>query len=387
MRAKIFFICMLAFFPLTHASENASLDDKINATLKSHYNSYKNKEYFSGISLSLYKSNEPIKDYYIGTISHQKNSKKIDEHTLFEIGSITKSFTSAIILQLVKENKLKLNDTVNQLLPEYKKWSGITLEKLLNMTSGLPNYSDSPLMNAELYADPQKNWTDKQLIQFIYPPAQFSPPLKPGYFYTNTGYILSALIIENITQHHFQTEIQNRLINPAELKNTFYPLPTLDKPIYDRLASGYGYNPYMNPELLGKDTKSYSLSWAGAAGAVISNSSDIIKWIKALFIDNKILNEDQKKQLMQLISTTSGKPIHQTNSNDPRGFALGVSQGFDKSIGHYWFYEGETEGFRALYMYVPDKGIVISSIFNSAVNEENDHAGELMKKVYGLISS
>jgi D-alanyl-D-alanine carboxypeptidase len=252
------------------------------------------------------------------------------------------------------------------------------------MTSGLPNYSDAPLMNAELFQHPDKQWKDAEIIAFVYPQGTFSPPLKDGYAYTNTGYILTAMVIEAVTQHNFQTEIENRLIKPAELANTFYPLPTADQQIHSRLASGYGYNPYLNPELVGKDVSTSSLSWAGAAGAVISNANDIVKWVKALYIDNKILDPQQKKQLMQLVSTATGKPIPATSSQDPRAFALGVTSGYDKNIGRYWFYEGQTEGFRALYMYVPGNGIIIASIFNSAVNGENDHAGELMQAIYKI---
>lgn len=357
-------------------------DDDIKHILNSHYLAYKDKEYFTGISLSVYIPHQAIKNYYIGQEAQEKGSKKIDADTLFEIGSITKSFTAAIVLQLEKENKLHLQDTLAEWLPTYRKWSHLTIQTLLNMTSGLPNYSDAALMNVEEFYHPERQWSEKQLINFVYPPGNLSPPLKPGYSYTNTGYILTGMMIEKATRNSFQKEIEERLIKPAHLSDTFYPIPSIDKKVAARLAHGYGYNPYTNPELVGKDMQKSNLSWAGAAGALISNSVDVIKWIRALFVDNSILDQNQKKQLMQIVSTATGEPIQQTSSANPRAFGLGVSEGFDKDFGRYWFYEGETEGFRALYMYVPSNGIIIACIFNSAVNAENDHAGELMKKIY-----
>jgi D-alanyl-D-alanine carboxypeptidase len=363
-----------------------SLDDSVNSILSSHYATYAPKEYFSGIAVSVYKPGEPIKDYFIGQESHDKESKKIDANTLFEIGSITKSFTAALILQLKKESLLHTRDTIEHWLPEYEKWSSINITSLLNMTNGLPNYSDSPLMNAQQFSNPERKWKEKELIRFAYPDSQFSPPLKTGFFYTNTGYVLTGMIIELATQHNFQTEIQERLLKPADLQNTFYPIPKISKQVMTRLAHGYGFNPYTNPELVGKDVRMDDLSWSGAAGALLSNSTDVIKWVKALFVDDKILDTFEKKELMKLNSTATGKAIEETSATDKHGFGLGVSQGYDQDIGRFWYYEGQTEGFRALYIYVPATGIILSCIFNSSVESQNDHAHELLTKIYGLLT-
>lgn len=375
--ALLIVIALILFIKPRYAHE-----DILQTILNAHFSAYKDKEYFSGVALSVYQPGGEIRSFYAGQVSHDNNAKPVDKDTLFEIGSITKSFTSAVILQLEKENRLQLTDTVQRWLPEYNKWSQVTIESMLNMTAGLPNYSDSPLMNADVFYHPDQQKTNQDLINYVYPAGVLTPPLRTGYFYCNTGYILAGMIIEKITHSNLQTVFAARLMKSAQLENTFYPLPALDPQAEARLAHGYGYNPYANPELVGKDMRNSNLSWAGAAGAIISNSADIIKWTKALFAENKILDEEQKKKLTRLVSTDSGKFILQTSAHDRRAFALGVSQGFDPEIGHYWFYEGETEGFRALYMYVPKNGIIISSIFNSAVNSENDHAGELMKKVY-----
>jgi D-alanyl-D-alanine carboxypeptidase len=254
------------------------------------------------------------------------------------------------------------------------------------MTSGLPNYTDSPLVNAEEYRDITRVWKNSELIGYVYPKKSFDPPLKKGYFYTNTGYILLDFIIERITANTFSNFISEKIIAPAQLQNTFYPSSSTSPSVFKRLAHGYNYNQYDNPSLVGHDMYGNNLSWAGAAGAMISNSEDIIHWVNAIFVENTLLNSAQKKQLTELISLNTGKSIKVTTKNDPRGFGLGVVQGYDEDLGNnFWFYQGETLGFRAFYMYVPCNGVIISTIMNSATNEENNHIHLLMKTVYHTI--
>jgi D-alanyl-D-alanine carboxypeptidase len=377
---------LLGILLLSSTATAAPFKDKITSALKEHYQHNKDLEYFSGAELSIALPKQAIQNYYIGNISHDSNSAPISANTLFEIGSITKSFTAAVMLQLENENKLHLNETIKNKLPQYNKWSDATIKQLLNMSSGLPNYSDTPLWNTEQYKNPDKIWTNKELIDFVYP-TKFNPPLKTNYFYSNTGYLLASLITEQLTKQSFQTELTHRTIQKAALSNTFYQMPTPSKDIQNRLAHGYNFNQYDNPSLVGYDFHHGNTSWCAAAGGIISNSEDIAKWVKALFIDNTILNSTSKKELMQLVSTSSGQPIAKTDEKETHGFGLGVSQAYDKDIGRFWYYEGQTLGYRAMYMYTPCNGVIISSIFNSATNSENDHAGPFMKKVYQLIVS
>ncbi|EKD71016.1 MAG: hypothetical protein ACD_46C00297G0003 [uncultured bacterium] len=376
---------LFAFSPLYAQNNESDFNEKIKNILSTHFKKYKEAEYFTGVALSIELPNQAINNYYIGRVSHAENSKEISKDTLFQIGSNTKSFTAAIILQLEKENKLTINDHLEKWLPQYNKWSIISVKQLLNMTSGIPNYSDLPLWSAKQYHHPGYVWTKTELVNYAYPPGNSNPPLKQGFFYSNTAYMLAGLIVEKVTNHSFTEELRNRTIKRANLTNTFYSDANVDKKIQARLAIGYNYNQYDNPWLVGKEINHFNLSWAGAAGGVISNTEDLIKWTKALFVDNNVLEAAQQNELTQLVSNNTGEAIQETTIDDPKGFGLGVAQLFDHDMGRIWFYEGETLGFRALFMYKPCNGIIISSIFNSATNSENDHAGELLKAVYKSI--
>ena len=357
-------------------------NQQMQKILMTHYNQYKDQEYFSGAELSIYIPNDNIRNYYVGRVSHSLKSKLISGDTLFQIGSITKSFTAAIILQLEKEGKLRLGDTLKTWLPQYNKWSAISMTQLLNMTSGIPNYTESSLLNSQVYYNTSRIWRNQELIDFAYPPATFSPPLRSGYFYSNTNYILASLIVEKATHNTFSRELVSRTIGMANLNNTFYILNNPNSKIQARLAYGYNFNPYEFPAMVGKDSYAGNLSWAAAAGGIISNSEDIIKWVKALFVDNKILDQKQKRKLMALVSAVNGQPIDQTTAANPHGFGLGLAQNLESGVGRYWFYEGRTIGFRAIYMYKPCNGVIISAIFNSATDHYNDHSGRLLQRTY-----
>ncbi len=135
---------------ISYAQNAQDFDTQVQNKFLAHFNQYKHTEYFSGATLSVYIPNQKIKSFYLGHLAHDPKSDKISGNTLFQIGSITKSFTAAIILQLEKSGKLNLNNSLRDWLPQYKKWSSIHINELLNMTSDLPNYTENPLFGAQV---------------------------------------------------------------------------------------------------------------------------------------------------------------------------------------------------------------------------------------------
>lgn len=363
-----------------------TMQDRIHSIMRSsitsYFNKYKDQEHFSGIGLAVGVGQLPIQSTFIGKVSRNKRAPAVTSKSLFQIGSITKSFTAVEILRLVAAGKLKLTDTVGQFLPQYKQWGAVTVEQLLNMTSGLPNYSDSPSWNYFESQNIKRKWSLSKLISFVYPKKKFNPPIKQGYYYTNTGYLLAEMIIEKVMHKPFGNLLRENILKPMKLTHTVYPLPQLSDKNRKNLMHGYGYNQYVNPELLGRDVRLNNLSWAASAGAMLANAPQIIEWVRDLFINHKLLTVQQQQQLTRMASVATGKPLAKTTAEDPKGFGLGVIQAFNSKTGRYWYYEGETLGFRAIYMYVPCNKIVIAATVNSATNGENDHIHELMVSTY-----
>ncbi len=383
---SILLLTHLGFASLKTSSQpTQTLSQKIQTSLADFYNQRASKAYFSGVALSVKLPKQPVENFYHGYTSHAKGSQKVGPDTLFSIGSITKSFTAVRLLQLEAQGKLKLSDKLIKYLPQYPKWGSLTLTQLLDMSSGLPNYSNSGTFNYLDSKDLKTKWRDQSLIDIVYPKGNLNPPLLDGYLYTNTGYLLAAMVIEKVTHKPFKATLESEILKPLQLSNTFYPLPYYSKDTLKRLASGYAYNQYDNPEIVGQDVKSNNLTWAGAAGAIVATPADIIHWVQKIFMDKDFLSEKQKTQMQQMVSTETGKPIKTTSAQNPRGFGLGIIQAYNPKLGRYWFYQGETLGFRAIYMYVPCNKVIIAVTLNSATNGENDKAGLLLQKVYGEI--
>ena len=158
-------------------------------------------------------------------------------YTHFRIASITKTMTSAVILQLAQEGKLRLGDPVSKYVAGVPNGDNITLALLLKMRSGLFDYTSAPEMAPFFDNEPTKVWTPQELlaISFARPP-NFPPGT--DYEYSNTNYALLGLIIEKVDGRPLATAMQKRLFGPLGLKNTVLPpAPRTGSPSRSRAAT------------------------------------------------------------------------------------------------------------------------------------------------------
>lgn len=376
MKSKI----LVGILALSIGEGWSAATDSMQQILDTHRQKYQDTEYFSAIQVSV-KAGNKLNHYASGTVARGTKQEAVTPKHLFDIGSITKSFTAVLALQAEKRKQLDLQKPLKTYLKQYRHWGQVTLTQLLNMTSGLPNYSDSPTMNMAFSRTPEQYWTAEEIIALVYK-KDFNPPLRTGYHYTNTGYALLDMVLQKQTKKSYAKLLANDIFQPLHLHNTFYPVPKMSTEVNKKRVAGYGYNIYANPELVGRNMKASNLSWAGAAGGIVANSEDVLHWVEALFIKDKLLNAAQKIKMQTLVSTQTGKPIQHTSLQNPEGFGLGLVEKFVPKIARFWFYEGETLGYRSLYMYVPCNKVIITALINSATNGENDHAGALMEALY-----
>ena len=202
------------------------------------------------------------------------------DHT--RAGSITKAFTSAVILQLVAGGRFGLDDSVESLLPGVlPDGDQITVRQLLNMSSGLADYCSVPASPGgpdpcnPSPAERSRRWAPQELIDIgVSAPRTFAPG--QGWAYTNTGYLLLGMIIERVTGNSLAAEYRQRIFRPLGLKDTQYAPETvaMPKPFshgYDVLAAGSW------PD----DITAISPTIAGAAGGLVSTPDDIEKFMRA----------------------------------------------------------------------------------------------------------
>jgi D-alanyl-D-alanine carboxypeptidase len=376
----------------------ASVMARLQAALDDHLAARREAERITGLALHVSLGDPgPVIEVFSGRTGNEPGAPPITGDTLFQIGSNTKAFTAAVILRLEAEGALDLEQTVGRWLPEYPAWGGVTIRRLLDMTSGIPNYSEIPAMAGVEAADIHHQWTPEALVAEAYPTGKDDLPVHDGWYYSNTNYILAGMIAERAGKARFADMLHDRLLAPLGLRDTFYADGPYPEPVLARLASGW----FTNPEcldyepgcksspmaaLLGRDMRTNNMSWAGAAGAMVASPRDLARWIRALF-GGRVLPPAQLEQMQQLVSMKTGRPISTTTAEDPRGFALGLGQAWRPELGRFWFYEGETLGYRVLFLWQPETDVVITLAANSQPEDNEDRSGELLARVHGILKA
>ncbi|GAA4736287.1 hypothetical protein GCM10023328_15790 [Modestobacter marinus] len=297
--------------------------------------------------------------------------------SVWQIGSNTKAFTAVLLLQLEAEHRLSIDDTLSTWLPQYPQWGDVTIRRLLNMTSGIPTYDDQPAWYADYGADPHTYFSPERLVGYV-----LDAPATTGYSYSNTNYVLAEMIIERVTGASYQEQLYDRIIDPLCLRDLHYRPHVYPASVTSREPAGYLFNEQFPLPQFGQDVSRDTLSWARAAGGIISTTRDMTRWERALY-GGRLLPPQQQAELESLISTTTGQPIARTSVDDPQGFGLGIAQLTVEELGTFWFYEGETLGFRALHAYFPDSGVIIAIGLNSATDD--DQSAVLMTTVHDTL--
>ncbi len=214
--------------------------------------------------------------------------------TKHRLGSITKQFTSMLIMQLVQQGKLKLDVPISTYLPDYPKPNGdaITIHHLLTHTSGIPNYTSFPIFR-KMMPEPYR---PEEVVSLF---ADSALEFKPGeiFAYSNSGYILLGVIIEKVTGKSYEQVLQNNIFTPLKMNNTGYDhYGTLLK----NRASGYNKNgrSYVNANFI-------DMSIPFAAGALYSTVEDLYLWDQALY-NNQLLRKENMDLLFAKHIQTGG---------------------------------------------------------------------------------
>jgi D-alanyl-D-alanine carboxypeptidase len=334
----------------------------LRAELNNYLNTRRVPEHISAVSLRVtYPGTKPTIALAVGRTRYG-GGPALSTGALWQIGSNTKAFTSVMLLQLEAEHKLSISDTLGKWLPQYRAWRRIQIKQLLNMTSGIQELEDQPAFLHAYAAAPNTVFSTSRLVSYV-----VGLPLQKGYNYSNTNYILAQMIIERVTHDTYADQLRKRIVTPLGLHNLFFSATRYPAAITARMPAGYFFYssvPELAP-LMGKDQRRASVSSTQGAGAIVASLADVTKWERALYTGRE-LPRKQQRELESLVSTRTGKPIRKTSAADPRGYGLGVAQGTTSSTGTFWFYEGETFGYRVVHLYSPRSGFVIAVAVNSS---------------------
>jgi D-alanyl-D-alanine carboxypeptidase len=284
----------------------------------------------------------------------------------FRIGSITKTFTGTVILQLVDEGKLRLDDPIAKYQSSVPNGAHITIRQLLQMTSGLFNYTEDLAWNRALDADPGRVWSPQELIAIaLAHPPYFAPGA--DFHYSNTNTVLLGLIIEQTTGNNVADEFARRIFAPLGMRDTTMPSPAMAA-IPDPHPRGYLYGTNVEsltaPVLTGEaaaqanaaagapaDWTDMNPSWGWTAGGAISTARDMQIWAKALATGTLVSAAAQRERLTYV----------------PPGYGLAIVQ-----IGGYIGHNGSLPGFQSQALYNPATGstiVILTNLQNSPANQ------------------
>ena len=220
-----------------------------------------------------------------------KKKTRLTPAMSFRVGSITKSFVSVVVLQLVAEGKLRLDDTVEQWLPgALPNGTAVTLRHLLNHTSGVPNYTDNQALLAAMNANKRRVWTPLELLTYAAGPPVFAPG--SSWAYSNTNYLLLGLVVEIATGQPLGVQLQARILTPLQLAHTAFPSTAAMPSPFAR-----GYLPGARGGRV--DVAAWHPSWAWAAGALVSTADDLARFYSAL-LGGRLLPREQQAELVRI---------------------------------------------------------------------------------------
>ena len=232
---------------------------------------------------------------------------------VMRIASITKTFTTTVILQLVDKGLLSLDESIERFNLGVPNANNITVRELCNHTSGLFDYVDDPTFQVEFFAAPWRVWTPQALVAL----AVSHPPLFPPgtqVKYNNTGFILQSMIIEQLTGVSINRAIELGVILPLRLENTSLPISPF---LFGEFARGYLIN---DSEVI--DFTVLNPSSSQGAGGLISSLRDLKTWAKALAKGDLISPEMQAERLIRVAPPAAPGPFQGPYLR----FGLGIEQ-------------------------------------------------------------
>jgi D-alanyl-D-alanine carboxypeptidase len=258
------------------------------------------------------------------------------------------------------------------------------------------DYENLASFQQDLVADIHRTFSPEELVGYAYPGAAES---EGPWQYNNTNYTLAGLVVSKATGLSYADALKKMLLDPLQLRETYYRPRVPPQRVLDAMASGYDEislcevalqvappcAQYPVDALLGQDLKSLNLSGNGAGGGIVASLPDVARWVQTLF-SGTLLPPKQQAELFALVSKASGQPIATTSQTDLGGFALGIGQNWlSFAGGPVWFYEGNTWGYRSIWFRRPGDNLVVVMAANSDVAEAEDNLGPLYKTVLGIL--
>jgi D-alanyl-D-alanine carboxypeptidase len=304
---------------------------------------------------------------WLGVSGHRRLSpaRPVDQDTVFSIASITKTFVTAVVMQLVAEGKLHLDDHLSRYLPDYPRARHITMRQLLAHTSGIANYFESGAYSRAVFAHPGRRWTVPDILALV-----GTPYCDPGrcFHYSNTNFVLLGQVVERVTHKPLARVIRQRLLDPLGLSHTWFQP---DEPTPRDAAHGHlwgGGTTFMDQTGSAHVLPNMSAATAAdAAGAMASNPADLARWALALYATDRVVRPDLLAQMLDFRKRDEYGLGTRTRIFNGR-----------RAVGH----GGSLRGYEDGVWYFPREGAVIVLLSNRGLYNPDRTIRELAKTLW-----
>jgi D-alanyl-D-alanine carboxypeptidase len=275
------------------------------------------------------------------------SASRVTPETVFEIGSITKTFTAALVLRLATEGTLDLDAPFTRWVEGFPHRSHATLRRLLNHTSGLADAFDNPELIPTLIFDPERRWTPHATFAYAGEPS-FAPG--EGWDYSSTNYHLLGVVAVVAGGDSMSAQLRRRFLEPLGLRRTFY---AAEESIAATIAHAY-----LDHDEDGEEDdmtllvpRTAFLTAAGAAGCMVSSSPDLARWTRA-FIAGSVIADSMRREMTEWVERPDG---HRHGLGVLRVEVDGVAL-----LGH----RGNSMGYSGAAWHAPEAGVTIVVLTN-----------------------
>ncbi len=312
---------------------------------------------FPGLSVAVCLPDDKVVTFSSGWSDKEKQIVLRSDHRFLQ-GSVGKTYAAAIALRLLKEGKIKPGEKVSAYLGHHEWYNripnaaGITVQMIMNHTSGVMRYEFKEQFTKDLTADKDKTWKPEDLLRYILD-EKASFPAGEGWEYSDTNFILLGMIIEQVTGKKYYELLQQELLTPLQLNNTF---PS-DSRRLQGLSQGYAgeQNPFgLQNKVIGEDGLfiiNPQFEWTG--GGIYSTTADLARWGKLLY-EGKVV--DTTLLLAGAVPAKLGRDVQYASGVIIRPTAAGLA------YGHSGFFPG----FLTEMYYFPQHKICVAVQANSS---------------------
>lgn len=290
----------------------------------------------------------------------------------FPLASISKTFTAAVVLQLVEEGRLALDEAVAAHLPGYGLDGRITVRMLLDHTSGLPDFFFRKGIDSALQSAPDAAWTPEQAWAYV---RKKRPVPGTTWSYSNTNYLLLGELVESVTGRPLAAEIRDRLLDPLGLEHTWTQVAEKRRA---SITTGYRLLPRSGGGVRAMPVAPASpvmpfrsvVTAAGGAGGLAGTALDTARWMQALAAGD-VLTPDMRRAMVDEAALTLAMGARVA-------YGLGIqvtSIDGRAALGH----SGRYLGFRNVVRYLPEEGVTIAVLTNQGARDPARIAAALLR--------